>query len=397
MRLSESSLAIISHKAHTLDPATGKVRVRGGFLHLTNEFARHVDSLVLCVPTTVSSPQAGVPAQEACVQEYAPNVTLHALPPFTTRAQMVRHLPVVIRAIRRAIRSCDVTYAMCPGDPGLIALAIARLLAKPYFISIDTDRAQKALARPDSWLSRNLAFRFYHHLVHPYLRLMARDRPTFVTGDMFLGTNPSWHQWVKTTHTSATMPPISVPTAIEDTFVVAFAGRLSHEKSVETLIEAVGAVRSSGIGASLVIIGDGPLRRTLQEHARHVIPGAHRFLGEVDNRSIIATRFFGANVLVLPSIEERQGKVLLEAMATSVPVIASRTGGIPTVVQEGVNGLLFAVRDVSALATALRAVYTDLELRRQLITNGHAFATEHSLDVGVARIVSILEHSGLCS
>jgi len=389
VRLRDSSLAIVSHKAHDLDPETGKVHVRGGFLHLTNEFAQHARRVILCVPTR--------PVREAaaasCVQAYAPNVELRPLPPFTTRRQLLRQLPQVTRQIRSAIAESDVAYAMCPGDPGLLALAIARWTGTPYFVSIDTDRAQKALARPDAWLKRQAAFRFYHHLVHPYLRLLARDRPTFVTGDMFLGAYPNWYQWIKTTHKSASMPPLHVPEAIVDTFTIVFAGRLSHEKSVETLIDAVGVIRSHGIAAELVIAGDGPCRGALQEQAERVIAGAHRFLGDVDNRAIISTRFFGAHVLVLPSIDERQGKVLLEAMATSVPVIATRTGGIPTVVEDGVNGLLVAVRDVAGLAETLRTVYERVELRQSLAVNGHAFATEHGLDVEIARIVHIVDES----
>jgi glycosyltransferase involved in cell wall biosynthesis len=389
VKLREASLAIVSHKAHDLDPTTGKVHVRGGFLHLTNEFAQHARRVVLCVPTRLVREAAAA----ACVQDYAPNVELRPLPPFTTRRQLLRQLPQVMREIRGAIDESDITYAMCPGDPGLLALATARWLRTPYFVSIDTDRAQKALASPDAWLTRQAAFRFYHHLVHPYLRLLAWDRPTFVTGDMFLGTFPNWHQWIKTTHRSDSMPALHIPGAIGDTFTVAFAGRLSHEKSVETLIDAVGVVRTQGIAATLVIIGDGPRREALRVHAARVIAGAHRFLGDVDNREIIGTRFFGAHVLVLPSIEERQGKVLLEAMATSVPVIATRTGGIPTVVEDGVNGLLVAVRDVVGLAEALRAVYESVELRQTLAANGHAFAAKHGLDVEIARIVRIVDES----
>ena len=389
MRLREASLAIVSHKAHDLDPDTGKVHVRGGILHLTNEFAQHARRVILCVPTR----HVREAAAAACVQAYAPNVELRSMPPLTTRRQLLRHLPQVTRQIRSAIAESDVAYAMCPGDPGLLALAVARWLRTPYFVSIDTDRAHRALARPDAWLKRQAAFRFYHHLVHPYLRLLARDRPTFVTGDMFLGAYPNWHQWIKTTHRSDSMAALHIPGAIGDAFTVAFAGRLSHEKSVETLVDAVGMVRSHGVPANLVIIGDGPCRGALQAQAERVIPGAHRFLGDVDNREIIVSRFFGADVLVLPSIEERQGKVLLEAMATSVPVIATRTGGIPTVVEDGINGLLVAVRDVVGLAEALRAVFGSAELRQTLAANGHAFAAEHGLDVEIARIVRIVDES----
>ena len=98
---------------------------------------------------------------------------------------------------------------------------------------------------------------------------------------------------------------------------------------------------------------------------------------------------FGADVLVLPSREERQGKVLLEAMACSVPVVAARAGGIPSVIDDGVNGLLFDPTSPADLAATLDdLLYSPHSHRHALVRNGYEFSRRHAMDVEVAGLVS---------
>jgi glycosyltransferase involved in cell wall biosynthesis len=92
-----------------------------------------------------------------------------------------------------------------------------------------------------------------------------------------------------------------------------------------------------------------------------------------------------AGVFVLASRTEGAGRVLVEAMAAGKPVIASRVGGIPEYVKDGVNGLLFEAGDVAGLAEKLRLMLSSPELRKRLGAKGYDLARNYYDEVAYGR------------
>lgn len=130
---------------------------------------------------------------------------------------------------------------------------------------------------------------------------------------------------------------------------VVFAGRLSPEKGVDTLIEA-----AAGDGFSLEIAGDGPERARLQELADRVAPGRVRFHGLLPRAEVLSLFRAAAAVAVPSRWWENQPMTVLEALASGAPVVASDLGGLSELIEPGVTGLLVAPNDPEALARALR-------------------------------------------
>lgn len=148
------------------------------------------------------------------------------------------------------------------------------------------------------------------------------------------------------------------------TLVVGTIARLDPVKHLEALIEAAAQTRV-GDGASIlvVVVGDGPERGALERRAAELGVGDHvRFLGRRDD----ARRWLaGMDVYVNSSVSEGISLTILEAMAAGLPVIATRVGGTPEVVDE-TSGVLVPARDVPALAGALATLATDAPRRRAL-------------------------------
>jgi glycosyltransferase involved in cell wall biosynthesis len=167
-----------------------------------------------------------------------------------------------------------------------------------------------------------------------------------------------------------------------------FVGRLSPEKNIGCLIEAASRLEKEGCQISLQIIGHGPERDKLEEFKEERGIECVTFHGAVPNDELRETRFLGADLLVLPSKEERQGKVLLEAMAYSVPVIAARAGGIPSVITHGFNGLLFDPDSPAELADCVRDIANSSRRRSQLAENGYGYALDNALDQSISEIMS---------
>lgn len=146
-----------------------------------------------------------------------------------------------------------------------------------------------------------------------------------------------------------------------ESVAVGTVGRLDPVKDQATLLEAFAVVASEHRHATLHIIGDGPCRDALHEQAHRLGLNARvAFLGE---RRDVATLLSGFDVFVLPSIAEGISNTILEAMAAGLPIVATRTGGNPELVEDRVSGTLVPVGDHRRLAAALSAYTADPHLR----------------------------------
>jgi glycosyltransferase involved in cell wall biosynthesis len=152
---------------------------------------------------------------------------------------------------------------------------------------------------------------------------------------------------------------------------VGFIGRLDPVKRVTDLVDALALSEPS---MHLDIYGDGPERNLIAQHIADLDLGSRAFMhGSVsDSRIPLATM----DVLVLPSAAEGFGLVLIEAMASGVPVVATDVAGIRDVICNEHNGLLVPVGDPCALAGAIRRVLRDKPLRDRLIAAGLATVRE---------------------
>ena len=118
--------------------------------------------------------------------------------------------------------------------------------------------------------------------------------------------------------------------------------------------------------ALVLIVGDGPERKGLQKEAKRIgVDDRLRFEGFVAHERLPAL-LAHADLLVLPSLYEELGTVPLEAMQAGLPIVASETGGVPEVIEDGVNGMLVPPGDPEALARAIDRLLAGRNLARRL-------------------------------
>jgi teichuronic acid biosynthesis glycosyltransferase TuaC len=130
-------------------------------------------------------------------------------------------------------------------------------------------------------------------------------------------------------------------------------GRLVDVKGFEVLIDAMAALRASGIDATLVIVGGGPLSHSLAARAEAAGVARAVCLAGPLPPARVAERLAAADLYVQPSRREGFGVALVEAMATGLPSVATRSGGPDGIVGEA-DGILVAPGDAEALAAGLR-------------------------------------------
>jgi len=290
-----------------------------------------------------------------------------------------RSLPVGIRHLRGAAlvraraRRADVVYTtgmFGRSSSGALAARrpyVVKLTADPAFersrrrglVDGDVDEFQRRRAGPSVALlrlARNLEVRRAAHVFTPsaYLRGLA----------LSWGIAPE-----RVSVLPNPVPSFDLPAREElrrsfglNGATLAFAGRLTAQKSLGRALEAVAAAD----GVRLVIAGEGPDRAPLEQRARELgISERVRFL-EAQPRRRVVELFRAADATILSSSWENFPHTVVEALAAGTPVLAMEAGGVGEVVRDGVNGLLVPAGDTALLAQAVQRYFSDESLRERL-------------------------------
>jgi len=177
-------------------------------------------------------------------------------------------------------------------------------------------------------------------------------------------------------------PRVAPHEALRDgTFNILYVGRLDPRKGLPVLFRAFAELAAAyGDGVRLVVVGDGPLRRKL----RAMVPSAARdrvwMTGPVA-RDLLPRFYAGSHVVCSPALGgESFGIVLLEAMASGVPVVASAIPGYRAVLSNGLHGLLTEPGSARSLLSALELLLRDEGLRREMGEAARLHASKYSWD-----------------
>ena len=158
---------------------------------------------------------------------------------------------------------------------------------------------------------------------------------------------------------------------------ILFIGRLHKSKGVDILIEAVSIVKKEFSDIRLTIVGSGSIKDSLITKAKKLnLEQNILFTGETDHLKL-PNFFKAADILVLPSRREGFGVVLIEAMASGLPVIGTDTGGISEIIQDNYNGYKFKVNDSKRLSFLISNLLKDDSLYEIMSSNARNYAKEN--------------------
>jgi glycosyltransferase involved in cell wall biosynthesis len=155
----------------------------------------------------------------------------------------------------------------------------------------------------------------------------------------------------------------------EAAFVVGWVGRMTAVKRTDDVIRALRGLVDRGVDAYVCLVGDGPDRDHLERYA-HELGVVKRCLF-VGYQSDVARFYSAIDALVLPSVNEGTPVSVIEALAARRPVVATRVGGTPDVIRDGVDGYLVDVGDTNTLSERLAGLASDPERRARMGSEGH--------------------------
>ena len=305
----------------------------------------------------------------------------------------VIHMRTGLEVARRA-RAADVVYTTgmfgrSAGGASLVMRPyVLKLTADPAFerarrrgmIGGNVDEFQRAAVGPSIRalrVARDLELRHAAHVFTPsaYLREVA----------MGWGVDPGRVSVLP--NPSPPIPPLPPREELRASLgmtgpTLAFAGRLTAQKSLELTLAAVAAVE----GVSLVIAGDGDERPRLERLAGERV----RFVGPQPRERVVEL-FAAADASILSSSWENFPHTVVEALAVGTPVIATTAGGVAEVVTNEENGLLVPAGDADGLAAAVRRYFEDAALRARLRAHAKASVERYAPQRVFGELESTLE------
>ena len=173
---------------------------------------------------------------------------------------------------------------------------------------------------------------------------------------------------------------------MDDSFTFLHVARLAPEKNVKLVIDGFRAVasRSPDRRMLLIIAGAGPQSQMLEGYAKDI--DGIRFLGNLDRHGVLPDLYASADAFVYASETETLGLVILEAMASGLPVIATPVGGVGVNLRHMMNGLAFKAGDVNSLAAEMERIVNDESLRRRLSAGARDWAELNDWDAELDRL-----------
>ena len=186
----------------------------------------------------------------------------------------------------------------------------------------------------------------------------------------------------------------------KNNFVVGIVGHLSKRKGHETLIRAINKIHKDYKKIRLIIIGSNLYEPGEKFSRKYYLK---KLIKEIGISKIVFWKNYSRNIfteiknmdlLVLPSIKDESfGRVLVEAMASGVAVIGSNTGGIPEIISNNQNGLLFKMGSHEDLSKKIKYIITNNKLRQKFIKNGKKkFLKLFSINIYVKKYYNLLKN-----
>jgi len=171
--------------------------------------------------------------------------------------------------------------------------------------------------------------------------------------------------------------------------------RLSPEKAHLVLLEALDILYKEGVEPKCTLVGDGPMRAEVEAHVRALgLESVVTFAGALEPADV-ADHYRSAYLVVLASFSEGVPVVLMEAMAHGLPVVVTRVGGVPELVEDGVTGRVVSPGDAEGLAAALRHVLDDPERAAAMGQRGRGVVRDRfNVEVSAGHLQELFTASG---
>jgi glycosyltransferase involved in cell wall biosynthesis len=363
----------------------------GAFSRFVEALAAHAESVELVVPR---APRASDEGHRLA----ADNVRIRALPHWRDLIDFYRHLPRMLLTLWSGAGHWEVLIVRLPTPLGFWAWLIGRIRGVPTLLLVVGDLAEVAETVVGTTWKRRI-YRFWARIEDILMRVMVRGTLTFANGEALWNKYGQGRKHVLLT-TNSTIGASEIEAdgarALHDPAQLLCVSRIDPRKGIRFLPDVVARLIRDGHRVRLTIVGGdvGSLgaqeRMRAQERARELgVEDAISYLGpqSIERVHDLERQH---DVLLVPSLPgEGVPRVIVEAFAAGLPVVATDVAGIPKVVQG--RGMVVPSGDPRAMADAVGRLLNDEMLRTTAIEGGRAFARANTIESQTDVIIETIQ------
>lgn len=365
---------------------------KGGLGRFLDEIAQRYDELIVCAPV---SEDCGAYTQQYRI--VAKNITLQALPPYASFISALKHKQRMVSLLKQYSANWNsLLYIRWPTPLAYTVYKLGKKRNLPILLHIVGD--SKAIISESGkykGILKLLAIT-YINIVEKQVKRMINEIPTLVNGSglrrLYAGNAKAKVKEIRSATLTADEVTKEYKELNKDDVRLLYVGVLKPEKGVNYLIEGFKLLIDQGYKVRLTIVGDGPEKVKLEHKViKMQIKNVISFTGYVPLGPQLLDTYKRNDIFILPSISEGTPRVLIEAMANRLLVIATNVGGVPFTINNNQNGILIEPKSPEQICCAVKEILKNDVKREQIIEGAFEFAKENTLESFVDNICNAFE------
>lgn len=366
-----------------------------GFCKMMEVIAPLFDEVELCVPVYYNED----PPKNFGVLD-VPNIRICPLPPYYVHwegAALIHPLKLM-RCLWPHVRQSDLVWINIPNFLGILAWLVCLLQRKRFVLTIvgnSPELVRLGFRRRGIPVLGGLlggAFELVDRL------MVSTSVTTLVNSTVLLESYGRGKPRVKLfVDSSITESDIctTIASSNSDECRILYVGRLQFAKGLRELFQAARDLLAEGLKLRILLAGEGYRRNDIRKEAEELgIIDRVEFLGWVAIEKL-KDIYRACDIFAFPSYSEGMPKVIIEAMANGLPVVVTNVGGIPSIAQDGITGLVVPSKNAPALRNALRRLILDKPLRQRMAEAGLERSRQFTMKAERACFKAALQKFGL--
>lgn len=376
----------------TFQKREGEYFCNGAFGRFIDELAKHNDSVLLCVPVTNKN------LSNKGYKLNSKNINVVELPFYEGIIGSIGKGKEIMKIIKENITNWDNIYLRIPTPFSFYVYHLGKKYNKKFILHIVGD-TKEVVTTGEKYKG---VLKFFAKVTAAYLeritRYLVKNMPTLVNGgDLFQKYNQ--YGTVKAITTSTIYKKeifykdISLRNKSRNKILS--VGVLRHEKGISDLLKAINNIDFLHEGFELTIVGDGPEREKLQKYIEdNKLEEYVTFKGFVPLGEELLNIYKHHDIFIMPSISEGTPRVLTEAMANGLAIIATEVGGIPSIINSKYNnGILIPPNNPFKIKEAIEKYLLDDDYYYNSIKNGYLFAEKNTIENHVLEVIKFMKNS----
>lgn len=363
---------------------------KGGFGRFLDEISKRYKKVIFCAPVKINADTNNL------YKILSSNIEFQELPPISSFVSALKKRYPVLKAIKRYSKQWNSSvYLRWPTPFVYKAYKLAKKRSLPVELHIVGD-TKTIISDSGKYkgIMKSLALCYINILESQVKRIM-RESPTIVNGSGLRRL----YQNDKTMNVKEIRSATLSVTEFDEGHSqksraqkLLSVGALNAEKGVKYLLDAIKILTDKHLEINLTIVGDGPQREFLENYTDELgIARYINFMGYVPLGEKLIEIYKNHDIFVLPSISEGTPRVLIEAMANKLAIVATNAGGIPYTITDHENGIMVEPKSAEQIADAIENLINDNDARNRLIDNGYRFAKENTIEKFVDVVCEVLD------